>query len=62
MDALEIKNHYGKYSKKELHRLIMELYNDNVKLIGQLKTSVREFDNIMIRNIELLEEIEKLKN
>lgn len=62
MDALEIKNHYGKYSKKELHKLVLELYNDNVRMAGQLKNTVRMLDTAVSKNIELALEIEELKN
>lgn len=53
MDFLEIKNHYGNYSKKELFKLIMELYNDNVQMNGQLQNSVKQLDLAVAKNIEI---------
>ena len=51
--SLEIKNHYAKYSKKELYKLVLELYNDNVTMLGQLKNANRQIDDLMAKNIEL---------
>lgn len=60
MDDLQIKNHYGKYSKKNLHKLVIELYNDNVQLNGQLKSAVKQLDKAVAKNIELALKLEKL--